>query len=60
MFLDRLRKRYGVMVYSDWNKLSVMTRSIKSWMLARVTMPEPDRKDFEQEYEDLLRFEAML
>jgi hypothetical protein len=48
------------MVYSDWNKLSVMTRSIKSWMLARVTMPEPDRKDFEQEYEDLLRFEAML
>ena len=63
MLLNRLRKRYGVMVWSDWKRLSPSGQAAaiaKSIVQRRGIMPGPDRKDLEQEYEDLLRFEAML
>jgi hypothetical protein len=63
MLLDRLRKRYGVMVWSDWKRLSPSGQAAaiaESIVLRRAQMPEPDTKELEREYEDLLRFEAML
>jgi hypothetical protein len=51
------------MVWSDWKRLSPSGQAAaiaKSIVQRRGIMPGPDRKDLEQEYEDLLRFEAML